>query len=174
MVFRDGDYIKPFLKSRGMFAKSIDTIPDGLKYPDEIKSDFSAFLSSTREVSPENSVGFKGKIFLIVDDYVYSSAESFAVFAKATGLATIVGTRTGGDGIGIDPAICALPNSGLIISFPLEMGLNPDGTSNEETHTEPDIYAEQIYEDFIKYNEYKGGIINPYDTVINKVIEMTK
>lgn len=174
MAFRDGNYIKPFLKSRGIFAKSIDNIPDGLKYPDEIKSDFSTFLSSTREISPENPVGFKGKIFLIVDDYVYSSAESFAVFAKATGFATIVGTRTGGDGIGIDPAICPLPNSGLIIRFPLEMGLNPDGTSNEETSTEPDVYSEQTYRDFIKYNEYNGGIINPYDTVLNKVIEMIK
>ena len=174
MVFRDGDYIKPFMKSRGMFAKSIDSIPNGLMYPEEINKDFSAFIPSTREISPKDSVGFKGKIFLIVDDYVYSSAESFAVFAKATGFATIVGTRTGGDGIGIDPAICALPNSGLIIRFPLEMGLNPDGTSNEETHTDPDIYAEQTYEDFIKYNEYKGEIINPYDTVMNKVIEMTK
>jgi hypothetical protein len=84
MAFRDGDYIKPFLKSRGIFAKSIDNIPKGLKYPNEIKSDFSTFLSSTREISPENPVGFKGKIFLIVDDYVYSSAESFAVFAKAS------------------------------------------------------------------------------------------
>lgn len=174
MAFRDGEYIKPFLTSRIIITKSIKNIPEGLNYPEEIKSGFSAFLPSSREISPRDPVGFKGRIFLLVDDYVYSSAESFAAFAKAAGFATIVGTRTGGDGIGIDPAIFALPNSGLVIRFPLEMGLNPDGTSNEETSTEPDIYVEQTYEDFINYNEYKGGLINPYDTVINKVIEMIK
>lgn len=174
MVFRGGEYIKPFLASRMMFTKPIKNIPNGLNYPEETKSDFTSFLSVSREIPPRDSVGFKGKIFLLVDDYVYSSAESFAAVSKATGFATIVGTRTGGDGIGIDPAIFALPNSGLLIRFPLEMGLNPDGTSSEEASTEPDIYVEQTYEDFIKYNEYKGGLINPYDTVINKVIEMTK
>lgn len=174
MAFRAGDYIKPFLKSRGIFTKSIDAMPEGLNYPEELKSDFSGFLPSSREVSPKNPVGFKGKIYLLVDDYVYSSAESFAVFSKATDFATIVGTRTGGDGIGIDPGLFALPNSGLVIRFPLEMGLNPDGTSSEEASTEPDVYVEQAYGDYIKYNEYKGGIINPYDTVLNKVIEMTK
>lgn len=174
MVFREGEYIKPFLASRMMFTKPIKNIPEGLNYPEETKKDFSSFLSSSREISPRDSVGFKGKIFLLVDDYVYSSAESFAAVTKASGFATIVGTRTGGDGIGIDPAIFALPRSGLLIRFPLEMGLNPDGTSSEEASTEPDIYVEQTYEDFIKFNEYKGGLINPYDTVINKVIEMTK
>lgn len=172
MVFRDGEYIKPFLMSRGIFGKPIHAIPEGLKYPAEIESGFSSFVTSFKEVSPRNPVGFKGKIYLLVDDYVYSSAESLAAFAKATGFATIVGTRTGGDGIGIDPGIFALPNSGLIVRFPLEMGLNPDGTSSEEIRTDPDVYAEQTYDDYIKYNEYKGGIINPYDTVLNKVIEI--
>lgn len=174
MVFRNGDYIKPFMRSKGIFAESVKKIPDNLSYPEEIKKEFSTFISSTREISPKNSVGFKGRIFLLVDSYVYSSAESFAVFAKSTGFATIVGTRTGGDGIGVDPAVVSLPNSGLLVRFPMEMGLNPDGTSNEETHTEPDVYVEQSYGDFIKYVESKGEMINPYDTVLNKVLEMTR
>jgi len=36
-----------------------------------------------------------------------------------------------------------LPNSGLIVRFPGEMGLNPDGTVNEEVKTIPDVYVEQ-------------------------------
>lgn len=74
----------------------------------------------------------------------------------------------------MDPAVVSLPNSGLLVRFPMEMGLNPDGTSNEETHTEPDVYVEQSYGDFIKYIESRGGMINPYDTVLNKVLEMAR
>jgi C-terminal processing protease CtpA/Prc len=173
MAFRPGDYIKHFMVSRGIIAESIKKLPEGLNYPPELKTNFSKFLYAEKNIEPQDSVGFKGKIYLLVDDYVYSSAESFAAVAKSTGWAKLVGTYTGGDGIGIDPAIFALPNSGLIVRFPLEMGLNPDGTSNEEKHTAPDIYAEQTYSDFVKYQEYwktNRGIINPYDTVINKVL----
>lgn len=56
-----------------------------------------------------------------------------------TGFATLVGERTGGDGMGDDPAICVLPNSGYLFRFTKEMGLTSDGTSNFEHKTEPDI-----------------------------------
>jgi hypothetical protein len=175
-AFREGVYIKPFINARGMSQKPINKIPEGKKYPEELKRDFESFYFSEGKVKPLNSLGFKGKIYLLVDDYVYSSAEAFAVFAKSTGWATIVGTETGGDGIGVDPALVALPNSGLIFRFPLEMGLNPDGTSNEEFHTMPDIYVEQTYEDFVNYMNFKKNnkdeLLNPYDTVLNRVFEM--
>ena len=50
-----------------------------------------------------------------------------------------MGERTGGDGIGISPAICVLPNSGLIFSYPQEMGLFADGTCDFDYGTAPDI-----------------------------------
>lgn len=174
-LYRGGDYIKPFLKSRKIRTKPIEKLPDELNYPEETKNLFKSFLDSKDEIRPKNPVGFKGKIFLLVDDYVYSSAEAFAAFCKATKFATLVGTATGGDGIGMDPAIVSLPNSGLLIRFPLEMGLNPDGTPNEEYHTQPDIYVEQRFDDFVEYVKYKENhfdVINPYDTVLNYVIKM--
>ncbi|KRQ87635.1 Peptidase family S41 [Caloramator mitchellensis] len=174
-LFRNGDEMKPFLKTRGIFTKPIEKLPKGLNYPEETMRLFSGFIDSTTEIRPGKSVGFNGKIYLLVDDYVYSSAEAFAAFCKATGFATLVGTTTGGDGIGMDPGLLALPNSGLIIRFPIEMGLNPDGTSNEEYHTQPDIYVEKTIEYFIKYDEYRQNnneIINPYDELLNNVINM--
>lgn len=69
------------------------------------------------------------------------SSEAFAVFAKSTGFATLVGERTSGDGIGSDPAFCVLPNSGYIFNFSEQMGLTADGTCNFEYKTEPDIIA---------------------------------
>ena len=76
--------------------------------------------------------------------------ESFAAFSKETKWATLVGTTTGGDGIGMTPAVASLPNSGLVFRFPMSMGINSDGTINEETHTKPDIFAEETYGDYLK------------------------
>ncbi len=122
-------------------------------------------------VKPNDPVGFNGKIYMLVDDKVYSSAESFAAFAKATGWAQLIGTRTGGDGIGFDPVPVVLPNSGLIIRFPAEMGLNPDGSVNDEVATEPDIYVEKSYGDFIKSLDTKNNSEDS-DTILKAAIEL--
>lgn len=38
----------------------------------------------------------------------------------------------------MDPVLLALPHSGLVIRFPIGMGLNPDGSANLEAGTTPD------------------------------------
>lgn len=176
LLFRGGKEIRPFLTSKKILKKSINKLPKGLNYPEEIKDMFAGFIKSERKIHPQNSVGFKGKIYLLVDDRVYSSAETFSAFSKASGFATLIGTETGGDGIGIDPAFLVLPNSGLLIRFSIDMGLNPDGTSNEEYHTQPDIYVEIKEKDFKNYIEYnernKDNILNPYDTVLNYTLSI--
>jgi outer membrane murein-binding lipoprotein Lpp len=84
---------------------------------------------------------FHGHIWVLVGGAVYSASESFAIFCKETGFATLVGTQTGGDGIGIDPIFLQLPNSGILVQFTALYGLNADGSSNEETGTTPDIVS---------------------------------
>lgn len=86
---------------------------------------------------------FKKK-YVLVDRYVYSSSESFAYFCKATNFAQVAGERTGGDGIGTDPLVLTLPNSGIVLRFTGAMALNPDGSSNEEMKTTPDIRLEDL------------------------------
>ncbi len=82
---------------------------------------------------------FEGNFYVLTDNKNYSSAESFVDFCKATGFAALVGARTGGDGMGMDPMISVLPKSGICFRFSALYGLNPDGGSNEEFGTEPDI-----------------------------------
>jgi hypothetical protein len=182
IIYRDGGYGKPFIKSKGepfiknVTVKSTVNLPPGKSYPPELLDDFGYYSKAHRTVKPKNSIEFKGKIYLLIDDYVYSSAETFAAFCKETGWATLVGTTSGGDGIGVDPAFMVLPNSGLVIRFPIDMGLNADGTANEETHTKPDIYIEQSYSDFVEGLKWQrdnadSEDINPYDTILNKVIK---
>ena len=84
---------------------------------------------------------FAGRIWVLVDESVYSASESFAMFCQQTGFATLVGRQTGGDGIGIDPVYLQLPNSGILVQYTPLFGLNPDGSSNEEVGTTPDLVS---------------------------------
>jgi C-terminal processing protease CtpA/Prc len=161
MAYR-GDYIKTFMRGRGIITKPISELPE--QFRSEYTSTMESFVTTDISVNPENSVGFKGKIFLLVDKGVYSSSESFAAFCKGTGFAQIVGTNTGGDGIGIDPCVMALPNSGLVVRFSLDMGINGDGTVNEKAHTNPDVFVETTYNDFLEGK----------DTVLNKAVGICK
>ena len=114
--------------------------------PSEVESDFAYGIKSTSRIEPVNSVGFKGEIYLLVDEGVFSAAEGFAAFASASGWATLVGRPTRGDGMSIDPILLALPNSGLLVQFPIILALNPDGSANAEVGTIPHILV-PTYED---------------------------
>jgi hypothetical protein len=78
------------------------------------------------------------KRWVIVNGNVYSSAETFVCFCKSTGWATVIGTQTGGDGVGFDPALLLLPNSGLLVRFSIVAGESPGGGMNIEG-TAPDV-----------------------------------
>ncbi|MGL6174065.1 MAG: S41 family peptidase [Cellulosilyticaceae bacterium] len=82
---------------------------------------------------------FEGKIYILMDETVYSSSESFVKFCKESGFATLVGTPSGGDGGGIDPMVVATPNSGIVFKFSVLYTVNEDGRNNEEFGTAPDI-----------------------------------
>ncbi len=144
-VYRGGEFSMPFINQK--LINNMDELQpiekireENLKNaPPELLKDYKYFYKSNMVVQPKDSVGFKGKIYLLVDRRVYSSSEAFASFAKNTGFATLVGETTGGDGIGQDPLVYALPNSGYIVRFPMVMGLTADGNCNEEHKTQPDI-----------------------------------
>ncbi|MDR2166564.1 MAG: hypothetical protein LBE35_01780 [Clostridiales bacterium] len=82
---------------------------------------------------------FRGKIWMLVDRHNFSAAENAADITKQTGFATLVGTTTGGDGIGTDPALVALPNSGIVFRYSAWYGTDIYGRNNQEFPTEPDI-----------------------------------
>ncbi len=103
--------------------------------------DGTYFVKTEKDtINPNNPIGFSGQIFLLVSGKVFSSSEGFAQFCKTTKWATVTGTRTGGDGIGSDPAIIVLPESGILVCYPSLVGLNHDGSLNSEEKTVPDIY----------------------------------
>ena len=110
--------------------------------PPEVHDSFGHYIFYRKTLQPaEESIKFQGNIYLIVDGGVYSSAEMFAVFAKDSNFATVIGQSTGGDGIGTDPWIEMLPNSGYLFRLTFMMGTTADGRVNEEHKTMPDYDA---------------------------------
>ncbi len=148
-VFRGVDFEEPFIShmigigyERLNLVSGIDR--EGLtNTPPELKKNFKYFKKIVSTIHPVNSINFKGKIYLLVDKNVFSSAEGFAIFCKNTGFATIVGEKTGGDGIVGSSLICALPNSGYVFGLSMTMGLTDNGSCNEEYKTKPDVEITQ-------------------------------
>lgn len=89
-------------------------------------------------ITGEPKIQSNARRWVIVNGNVYSGAEAFACFCKATGWATVIGTQTGGDGVAFDPALLLLPNSGLLVRFSIVAGESPGGGMNIEG-TAPDV-----------------------------------
>lgn len=163
-IFTRVDYGKPFYKARNIKLKSIDDLDDSTlkQMPEDIKKNFDCYWISSQTINPIDSIDFNGKIYLLVDNCVYSASESFAAFCKESGFATLVGETTSGDGIGIDPLLFHLPNSGLVIRFSSTLGLNGDFTINEEVKTVPDVEVPAIRNsmDNFKYDLAVQYVIN--------------
>jgi hypothetical protein len=108
--------------------------------PEELKDNDYGFMKREMVLYPKKVKSrFKGDIYLLVDELVFSSSEAFAIFCKQTKFAKVVGKQTGGDGIGSEPFLLCLPNSGIVMRYTGEMGLNSDGSSNAELCTMPDV-----------------------------------
>ena len=87
---------------------------------------------------PSVSSGTEARRWVLIDKQGYSSTEHFAAFCKLTGWASLVGEATGGDGLGGQPVLLPLKNTGLLIYFSTAMGENPDGSLNTAGGIKPD------------------------------------
>ena len=93
----------------------------------------------------------KGRFFVLAGKMTGSASEGFAIFCKATGFAVLVGENTRGDGGGANVFLAKLPNSGLIMKYRAMHVLNPDGSSNVEFGTTPDVKAKRNTRGEISY-----------------------
>ena len=150
-AYKGGTFEEEFIKYKlGIGYEGLEQISsikdESLKNsPPELLNSFKYYFKYEKTVYPIDSINFTGKIYLIINDEVGSSADGFASFAKSTGFATLIGEKTFGGGIGQDPLVCVLPNSGYVFRFPMVMGLAADGTCNEEFKTAPDVEVSQVW-----------------------------
>lgn len=141
ILFRQGPVLETYLKARGINTLPIVDIPEEVlaKSPIEVLNSFSGYIMQDKVIKANPVTNFHGKIYLLVDSKVYSSAESFALFCKKNNFATLIGEVTGGDGGGIPPMLFNLPNSGFLVRMAADMYLTSDGECNEEFKTVPHI-----------------------------------
>ena len=135
-------YTKEYNESLDMYpsAQPVSELPDFPALNKDDRSTLDTFMSSAETISPsQDSIQYEGNIWVLVDEAVYSSSESFAMFCQSSGFATLVGTVTDGDGGGVDPFLVSQPNSGLVFRFSNLYTLNADGSNSEESGTTPDI-----------------------------------
>ncbi len=122
--------------------RPVSDLPELPRMNQEDLKELDLFLPDTYTVEPSGSGKMlKGRLWMLVNENVYSSSEYAAMFTKATGFATLVGRVTGGDGIGEDPIPIVMKNSGLIVRYSPVYGVTPDGAGSQEYGTEPDIMA---------------------------------
>lgn len=144
--FMKNGSVNKLVINKGHYNSNVSKFLESSSFDQETKNilkNFDFYCSGTLPVYPaDDSINYQGKIYLLVDERVYSSAEAFASFCKESGLATLVGTRTGGDGIGFDPLIFDLPNTGYAIRYSANMGVTESGSINERDQTTPDIEVE--------------------------------
>lgn len=122
---------------------SISSLPELESLNPEVKEQFSHYVIDETVNEPNGNGGFAGNVYVLTSDKVYSASENFVMFCKNTGLATLVGTNTGGDGGAVDPVLVPLPHSGLILRYSMFYGLNADGSGNEAYGTKPDVLVEK-------------------------------
>lgn len=133
-----------------------DEILDG--FPEEIRTDFDFYKNNSIRIipwegstDPLDMIDFKGKIYLLVDENVFSAAENFASFSKDTGFATLVGETTGGGKAFEKNPVTYLLQTKFVVQYSREMAMNEDGTINMETKTMPHIQVDPtLNEDFNK------------------------
>ncbi|WP_105300370.1 S41 family peptidase [Anaerococcus marasmi] len=146
--FKNGDLNRKIIKQKGV-KKNVNEFLTNRVFNDDVSSitkDFEYYGKSKIKISPsKDSIKYKGNIYLMVDEGVYSSSETLASFCKETELAKLVGTKTGGDGIGFDPMQVDLPNTGYVLRFANNLGITESGSINEMDQTTPDIIVDSNY-----------------------------
>ena len=129
IYYKDTDTVKEFYQDLG--GKDIENYSEFPQWVSDMGLTRVCSASMKPDFSLDNTeIDHNINKYVLVGPSVYSASDSFAAYCKATQWATLVGTKTGGDGLGTTPVITALPNSGLLIRFSCTVGENPDGTQN--------------------------------------------
>lgn len=166
-LFSDKNYIDSLkLKSNigkidiselnSFISKEPENIDDSIQ---RLKSQDNTFYEIQKFIPDCNST-IKRR-YLLIGDRNYSTADALAKLAKRTGFATLIGTKTSGDGEGITPYCFTSPilkQNDISVVIPSTFG------NLKEFNTYPDIFIE---EDLI--NKYELNTSNDYQ--LKKIIE---
>ncbi len=103
------------------------------------------FVDDYTDVENPGGKEFEGRIWILIDGGVASSAELLVQFAKGNEPCTLVGTQSGGTSGGMAPPSnmdAAMPNCGMLVRYSPFYFINEDGTCWDLEGTHPDIEIE--------------------------------
>ncbi len=162
LFFKDSDRAKLILADDTLNVEKLSNVDiSGVKldHSADLKN-FDYYIKDTISISPDEknkNNGFDGNVYLLVDKAVFSAAEGMASFMKNSESATLVGEKTGGDGITLGVINDVMPNSGLVFTYTNTLGYAPDGTINAEKKTSPDIQSGSFRNSIDTIEEIEDG-----------------
>lgn len=164
LLFRNNKVTNDFITMPDISLTKISDLPKKVykNCPSETLSDFKDFVVKKLSFIGNSNSTFNGNIYLLVDNNIFSSSESFSIFCKESKFATLIGTATSGNGGGMDPVLFNLKNSGFIVRTSSDMFLTQSGICNEEFKTTPNF----------KIDNYKRTENFKDDNCIKKVLEL--
>lgn len=130
-----------FLETGAFEARPLSELPEDAVYPEfaeELGMNHYISTQVTCQTGDDKGPAAGAKRWVLIDGAVFSTSETFARFCKDTGWATLVGTRTLGDGDGLAPVLVPLDHTGLLVKFSTTSCANADGSLNAEAGTAPD------------------------------------
>ena len=135
VFYQDSPMNQRYYADRELLPVSQTRLPD---FADQLGAEAYEVILWKAEYGPSTlDSGAEAKRWVLTDGG-YSAAESFAAFCKLTGWATLVGRPTDGDGLGGNPLLLPLKNTGLLVYLTTAMAENPDGSLNARVGIAPD------------------------------------
>lgn len=153
-LLKDSFHVKEQLDANLMEIETLDLLTEKIpNLSQTLINEYEGFYTWNIEILPDpESVEFQGKLYLLIDQYTYSAADAFSLYAKQSDLFTLVGEATAGGGMD-QPATFKLPNSEIEVVIPIALGINNDGSIHELTGTLPDIVVDFPFQrDNLKYD----------------------
>ena len=179
MAFKNTDKIKKYYSYSNTFT-NIDSLKsvefDWMPNEEFLVTNFTDLV-----IAPDsNSLKYKGKIYVLQNENVYSAAHSLTSYAKQVEQLISVGYPTGLlSGLGLNPALFQLPHSKF--SFRLETAIDvTDVKAPIDVYQDfPEILIQLPLEERIKdldyrfiYDQYCEEFLFKHDYLFKKVLEM--
>ena len=136
-------FLRPFIERGYMqpFSPTHPALFDSLPYfhPHD-RENLDYYMRISGEIHPSRDQAiFGSKIWMLINRANFSASEYAAFVVRETNFATLVGEPTGGGGIGTNPTILALPNTGIIIQYQTIYGTCFEGRNSYEYGTVPHV-----------------------------------
>lgn len=156
-------------ESLNNIRKEVPALEDEKLFKD-IEDNFESYMKVKYKTgeSLDNSLAFKGKIYVLINETSASSADKFPRVVKINKIGTIVGRRSAGDGE-VTTTYKVLPKTKFVMRIITTLDLVKGLNLKDSIAIGPDIY---VPDSTYRIKETENGLDFSKDKVIDKVLKM--